>query len=145
MNGRPDRVEDVLPHRYPFLFIDRVIETVPGKKAVAELCIGSDMPYTAGSAGGAFPDVLIIEAMAQTGALAAAGAGVDDAAEAPAVKGYLAGLNDVKFHGRAYPGDVVRMELEYVARMGSMVRFTGRASVAGIEIASCGLTFTVEE
>jgi len=145
MTGRPDRVAGVLPHRYPFLFIDRVIETVPGRRAVAELKVGSDMPYTADRAGEAFPDVLIIEAMAQTGALAAAGPGEEGAGEARAVRGYLAGLNDVEFHGRAYPGDVVMMELDYVARMGPMVRFTGRASVGGVEIASCGFTFTVEE
>jgi len=142
MNLRLDRAGEMLPHRYPFLFVDRVIETVPGRRAVAELNVGPDMPYTATGAGGAFPDMLVIEAMAQAGALAAAGAGEG---EAVPVKGYLAGLNDVRFHGRAYPGDVVRMELDYVARMGPMVRFNGRASIDGIEIASCGLTFTVEE
>jgi len=143
---RPEDISAILPHRYPFLLVDRVVEAEPGVRAVAELEVTADMPFVSVQEEGTFPDVLVLEAMAQVGAVAAAGYGGEDVSpgNGPGIRGYLAAISDASFKGRLRPGDVLRIEMRYLARMGPMVKFTGSASVGGEEIVSCGLTFTVE-
>jgi 3-hydroxyacyl-[acyl-carrier-protein] dehydratase len=141
----PEVILRSLPHRYPFLFVDKVLEVEPGVRAVAIVRMTANTPYFSRAGRLEFPDVLIIEAMAQLGAVTAAA--TDDTAsdaDQPPVSGYLAAINDAVFKVRAVPGDTITLTLDYVARMGSMVRFNGTAIINGDVAATCGLTFTVE-
>jgi 3-hydroxyacyl-[acyl-carrier-protein] dehydratase len=133
----------VLPHRYPFVMLDRVLEVIPGKRAVAEKTITQDGFFKRGRGGLFFPELFLLEAMAQLGAIAAA-AGPDDGRPGAADKvGYLAGLHDVKFTARPMPGDRVLFTVEYEARLGGLVRFTGTAKIGDELAAESKLTFTI--
>lgn len=135
-----------LPHRYPFLMVDRVVEVEPGVRAVAVKTVTAVGHHQQGLPGLAFPEVMVLEAMAQVGALTAAGAAPmpDAPAGETAISGYLAALTDVKFHVRPVPGDVVVMTLEFVARIGPLVRFRGTAAIDGETAVEAGLSFTVD-
>ena len=130
----------VLPHRPPFLAIDRVIEILPGKRAVAAKDV------TAGSfwsgKGDSYPQVLILEAMAQVGALAAAGPG-NDSGGGELMPGYLAALSDTKFGRMPQAGDTVVFTMEFEAGMGGLVRFKGTARIADEMAAESVMTFSV--
>jgi len=151
-NELPISAEDILrrlPHRPPFLLVDKVLEVVPGKKAVAVKTVTDDAETMRSAVGGFSREILVIEAMAQTGALAYAqmepGEGLAESGSAEVVvTGYLAGLNDVVFHRRPRPGDTLELTLEFVAAMGTMARFAGIAKVRNETVAEAGLTFTVE-
>lgn len=140
-----------LPHRYPFLMVDRVIELVPGGRAVAIKTLTADAPFSGRAGRPVSPEILVLETMAQVGAVTYAfsgrvpgvsGAGYEPGN--PGVQGYLAGLNDVVFHIRPRIGDTLELVLEYVAAMGPLVRFKGTAEISGNIAVEAGLTFTVE-
>ncbi|WP_022655119.1 3-hydroxyacyl-ACP dehydratase FabZ [uncultured Desulfovibrio sp.] len=98
----------ILPHRYPFLLVDRVVECVPGSHIKAYKNVSVNEPFFQGHFPGVpiMPGVLILEALAQTGALLAA-AGMDDLTD----KLFLfTGLDGVKFRRQVVPGD--RLDLE---------------------------------
>jgi 3-hydroxyacyl-[acyl-carrier-protein] dehydratase len=108
-----------LPHGHPFRFVDRVIETDPGKRAVGIKNI------TYGEA--ILPGVLIIEAMAQIAGIAL------HSADRPGQTGpsYLAAVRNVKFHRPVTPGDQLRLFAELVAQMDKLARFAVKAEVNG--------------
>lgn len=118
----------VLPHRYPFLLVDRIIDTEPGKRIVVIKNVSFNEPHFMGH----FPDhpvmpgVLILEAMAQAGALLA---GKTDPA---AVRGrlvYFMTIDKVRFRKPVIPGDQLRLELTLTKRRRDIWRFTGMAYV----------------
>lgn len=133
---------NALPHGYPFLMVDRVVEVEPGRRAVAEKTITSDTMFAHGRPGGTSPEILVLEAMAQVGALTVAA----DAGKAPVggIMGYLAGMNDVVFHVRPKAGDRLVLTLEFVASIGALARFRGEARISGVLAVEAGLTFTAE-
>ena len=99
--------EDILPHREPFLFIDEILELVPGESARARWTLAPDTPFLAGHFPGEpiMPGVIIVEALAQTGALAALS--TDDG------KGKLAlfaGVDKCRFKRPVRPGDTLEFE-----------------------------------
>jgi len=134
-------ITGVLPHGYPFLMVDRVVEVVPGRRAVAIKNITGDCGWTGTDEGGSYPQLFLIEAMAQVGALAASGTGIGDPGM-PAIPGYLAGLNDAKFGRMPETGDQVVFTLDYEAGMGGLVRFKGTAKIGEEMAAESGLTFS---
>lgn len=101
-------IQRVIPHRYPFLLVDRIIELEPGQRAVGLKCVTRNEPFFAGH----FPDypvmpgVLIAEALAQVGAVAVLRA-IDAGERAP----FLAGLDAFRFKRQVVPGDVLRLEV----------------------------------
>jgi 3-hydroxyacyl-[acyl-carrier-protein] dehydratase len=118
----------IIPHRYPFLLIDRILELEPGKRAVGEKLVTIGEPYFQGH----FPDypimpgVLIVEALAQTGSVAAL-----SLPENKQKLGLFAGLNNVRFKRPVVPGDTLRLEVEFdKIRMG-IGRGKGVATVNG--------------
>ncbi|UCE89040.1 MAG: 3-hydroxyacyl-ACP dehydratase FabZ [Pseudomonadota bacterium] len=125
-----------LPHRYPFLLIDRVLECEPGKSLTGIKNVTFNEPYFTGH----FPDhpvmpgVLIIEALAQgTGILAFR------TAQATPQEGslyYLVGVDDARFKQPVVPGDQLRLEIEVIKNMRSVWKFNGRALVDGKLVAS---------
>jgi len=134
----------VLPHRYPFLMVDRVVEVTPGKRAVAVKNITKDNPFSGTAQGDAWPALLVIEAMAQVGALAATPAG-EGQTGGDSIPGYLAGLHDVFFKRIPRVGDQVVMTLDFEARLGPMVRFKAVAEIGGETAVEAGLTFTIPQ
>ncbi len=131
-----------LPHRFPFLMVDRVLEIDPGRRAVAVKRITADGFYCGRR--GTMAGLLLVESMAQVGALAAAPR-VAVSPESGLMPGFLAGLGDVSFLKSPDVGDVVALTLVFQARLGGLVRFKGVAEIGGEKAAEATLTFSVPE
>jgi 3-hydroxyacyl-[acyl-carrier-protein] dehydratase len=136
--GRQD-INSTIPHGYPFLFIDRVVELEPGVRAVGLMNIAADSPFAGMGKAGCFPQMLLVEALAQLGAIA--GAAGDKAGYAG--PGYLAAMTDVKFGRRPVVGDSIRLVAELRARMGKLVMFNATADIDGDAAAEATLTFSL--
>jgi 3-hydroxyacyl-[acyl-carrier-protein] dehydratase len=119
-----------LPHRYPFLMVDRVLDVVPGKSIVAVKNISSNEAYFEGHFPGypVMPGVLIIEALAQAG-------GVLAYESAPAEERiwilYLVGIEETRFKQTVRPGDQLTLRVELVKRRRNLWRFNAHAEVDG--------------
>jgi UDP-N-acetylglucosamine acyltransferase len=123
-----------IPHRYPFLLIDRVIELAEGKRAVAIKNVTMNEPQFTGHFPGIpiMPGVLIIEALAQVGVVMAL--------RLPATEGKIilfAGIDGVRFRRQVVPGDQLRLEVETVWLRGALGKMKGKATVNG-EVAAEG-------
>jgi 3-hydroxyacyl-[acyl-carrier-protein] dehydratase len=126
-------VQRILPHRYPFLFIDRVVEVVPEKSIVAELLVSMSSPILQGHFPGnpILPGVVQIEAMAQAAVVLAHASGHFD----PATHNcYIIGVSPAKFRMPAVPGEVLRIAVE-AQRLGRIGKFSGTVR-AGDEVKS---------
>ncbi|MEA5082991.1 MAG: 3-hydroxyacyl-ACP dehydratase FabZ [Lachnospiraceae bacterium] len=101
----------VLPHRPPFLLIDRIEEVVPGERVVAIKNVTMNEPYFVGHfpSEPVMPGVLIVEAMAQAGAYA-----VLSMEEYKGKTAYFGGIDKAKFRRKVVPGDTLRIELEII-------------------------------
>ncbi|RME16011.1 MAG: 3-hydroxyacyl-[acyl-carrier-protein] dehydratase FabZ [Alphaproteobacteria bacterium] len=125
-------IKRCIPHRYPFLFVDRVEDIVPNESAVGIKMVTVNEPHFQGHfpAAPIMPGVTIVEAMAQTSAvMVALSLGLVDK-EALV---YFMGIDGVKFRRKVVPGDVLRMEIRTTrGGPGSKVwKFSGKASVDG--------------
>jgi UDP-3-O-[3-hydroxymyristoyl] N-acetylglucosamine deacetylase/3-hydroxyacyl-[acyl-carrier-protein] dehydratase len=119
----------ILPHRYPFLLVDRIVHTEPGKRIVGIKNVTMNEPFFPGHFPGhpVMPGVLIVEAMAQTGGMLLMGQ-VDDP-ESKVV--YFMSIDGVKFRKPVVPGDQLRFELEMLKFRGKTCRMRGVAYVDG--------------
>jgi len=138
-----DQIQQLLPHRPPFLLVDEVEELEPGVRCVAARTLRDDDFWFAGHFPGnpVMPGVLIVEALAQTATLAAASAaakgGAAAAAPGPAAGplggkiGLFAGIDKVRFKRVVKPGDTMRLEAEIVAVHGPVGRAKVKATVDG--------------
>ena len=128
-----------LPHRYPFLLIDRVLECEPGKRLVGIKNVSYNEPYFTGHfpQRPVMPGVLILEAMAQaTGILAFKTLGrVPDENSLY----YFVGIDKGRFKQPVNPGDQLRLEVEYVKQLRGIWKFNGRALVDGNVVCSAEL------
>src|SRR3990172_7433428 len=104
-----------LPHKFPFVMLDRVLEVEPGRRAQAEKLITRGSHFETGG-GVYYPEMFLLEAMAQLGAVAAAAQG-GAAADGEARTGYLAAISDARFYRRPRVGDRVGFAVEYEAGM----------------------------
>jgi 3-hydroxyacyl-[acyl-carrier-protein] dehydratase len=123
-----------LPHRYPFLLVDRVLDVVPGKSIVALKNVSANEAYFQGHFPGhpVVPGVLIIEALAQAaGVLAYESA----TAEERMWILYLVGIEETRFKQIVRPGDQLTLRVELVKRRRNLWRFTGVAEVDGKAVA----------
>ncbi|MBI4515261.1 MAG: 3-hydroxyacyl-ACP dehydratase FabZ [Deltaproteobacteria bacterium] len=120
----------LLPHRYPFQFVDRVLEFVDGERIVAIKNLSLLDPFFRGHFPGnpLMPGVLICEALAQAGALLAHRSKDGVAAGAAVV---LSGLDNVRFRRPVVPGDQLRLEVTLTRRHPPLWRLHGRATVDG--------------
>lgn len=107
-----EEIMNILPHRYPFLMVDRIIELIPGKRAVGIKNVSINEPYFTGHFPGkpVMPGVLMIEAMAQVGACA-----LLSQDEYKSRLAYLAGVDHIRFKRQAEPGDTLRIETELLS------------------------------
>jgi 3-hydroxyacyl-[acyl-carrier-protein] dehydratase len=129
-----EEIEKIIPHRVPFLWIDRVEELEPGIHCVAWLTVDAENPIFAGHfpACPILPGVLLIEAVAQTAAVMM-GSTTPTETMGTAL---LAAVNRFKFHKPVSPGTVLRIETTKLTEAGSMACIEGTVSAAGEKVAS---------
>ena len=120
-------IRRLLPHRYPFLLVDAVLECELGVRLVARKLVSHDEPYFtgAGDARDEMPGLLVVEALAQAGGLLLL-AGLADAAGQVV---YFASLDAVRWHAPVHPGDDLRLQVTVVKSRGALHRVHGEARV----------------
>jgi len=129
-----DRIQQMIPHRYPMLMIDRVVDVVPGVRATGVKNVSINEPYFQGHfpSEPVMPGVLIIEAMAQTAAvLVVETLGPDN--EGRLV--YFMTVDSARFRKPVVPGDTVRIHVEKQRHRGNVWKFRGEARVEGTLVA----------
>jgi UDP-3-O-[3-hydroxymyristoyl] N-acetylglucosamine deacetylase / 3-hydroxyacyl-[acyl-carrier-protein] dehydratase len=133
----------VIPHRYPFLLVDRILELEPGKRVVGLKNVTINEPFFQGHFPGhpIMPGVLIIEAMAQVGGMLLLGAMPER--ENKVV--YFTTLNNVKWRRPVKPGDQLRFELELLQVRGSVAKMSGVARVDGEIVAEAEMGAMVRD
>ncbi|RJQ76906.1 MAG: 3-hydroxyacyl-[acyl-carrier-protein] dehydratase FabZ [Desulfobacteraceae bacterium] len=132
-----------LPHRYPFLLIDRILECVPDQKIIGLKNVTINEPFFQGHFPGTpiMPGVLIIEAMAQAGGVLAFHSMPNlDAGTLM----YFMGLDQVRFRKQVVPGDQLILELEIVKKRAKVIKMSGSAKVEGQVAAEAQLMATFE-
>jgi len=133
-------IQQIIPHRWPFLLVDKVIDLQPGESATGiknvtagDICFQGHFPdYPI------FPGVLIVEAMAQVGAVAVL--------SVPENEGKIvlfAGIDNLRFRGPVFPGDTLRLEVRFTKMRGSIGKGTAKATVEGKTVAEGELTFAI--
>ena len=136
-----DEIEAILPHRDPFLLIDEVVELEPGERVVARKKVRPDEWYFKGHFPGrpVMPGVLIVEAMAQAGAVA-----VLSEEENRGKIAFFGGIDDVRFKRIVEPGDELELECRLERVRGPIGKGKATAKVDGKLAARGTLTFAVE-
>jgi 3-hydroxyacyl-[acyl-carrier-protein] dehydratase len=133
------KIQEILPHRYPFLMIDRVTTFEDNQKVVAIKCVTMNEPYFTGHFPGrpVMPGVMILEAMAQAGAILAlkSSEGV-----IPGKIIFLTGATDVRFKKQVTPGDVLRIEMRSVKKRRPLWIMEGEVTVNGKVVCSGSIT-----
>lgn len=119
-------IKQILPHRYPFLLVDRILEIEPGKRIVGLKNVTANEAYFNGHFPSypVMPGVLIIEALAQTGAVA-----VLNMEEYRGKLVLFAGIDKVRFRRQVVPGDQLRLEVEVTKLRGRVGKCQARAYV----------------
>jgi 3-hydroxyacyl-[acyl-carrier-protein] dehydratase len=132
-----------LPHRYPFLLVDRVLECTPGQSVVAIKNETINEPFFPGHfpQRPVMPGVLIMEAMAQASGMLAYR--TDPSLEQPGSLYFFVGMDKVRFKRQVEPGDQLRFEVDLVRTKRGMWMFSGKALVDGQVAASGDLMMTV--
>jgi len=134
-------IQTILPHRYPFLLLDRVVEIGPDK-IVALKNVTINEPFFQGHFPGhpVMPGVLIVEALAQAGAvLAAKATGFDPATQVV----YFMAMDKVKFRKPVVPGDQLALEVVPLRKGGAVWKLRGEAKVGGQVVAEAEMLATM--
>ena len=134
-----EQIQELLPHRYPFLLVDRVIELEPGKRVVAIKNVSINEPFFQGHfpKHPVMPGVLVIEAMAQAAGTLIRLSTKNDPESNPLF--YLVKIDKARFSAKVVPGDQLRLEVRLKRLLRGMGLFEARALVDGNEVASCEL------
>jgi len=135
-------IMDTLPHRFPFLLVDRITEIEPGKRAVGIKNVTINEPFFAGHWPGqpVMPGVLILEAMAQVG-----GIFLLKSVEDTGKLAFYGGIDRARFKRPVVPGDQLRIEAELTKRRGNIGKVNAVATVDGEVVCSGELTFAMQE
>lgn len=135
------QIKQIIPHRYPFLLVDKIIEIEEGKRVVGIKNVTVNEPFFQGH----FPEypvmpgVLILEALAQTGAIAVLGQ-----EENKGKIGFLAGVDKCRFKQQVKPGDQLRLEIEIIRMKGSIGKGKGVATVDGKVACEAEIMFAIQ-
>lgn len=136
-----NEIKEIIPHRQPFLLIDRVVEYEAGERCVAIKQVSGNEPFFQGH----FPDyavmpgVLITEALAQTGAVA-----ILNSEENKGKLALFAGIDKCRFKKQVTPGDTLRLKVEITKMRGPIGKGNAKATVDGQLACSCELTFAIQ-
>jgi 3-hydroxyacyl-[acyl-carrier-protein] dehydratase len=132
------KIMNLLPHRYPFIMIDRILELVPGEKVVALKNVTINEPFFQGHFPGSpiMPGVLMIEAMGQAGAVLAAES-LPEEEQGSLI--YFMGINKVKFRKPVVPGDQIIFELKFLKQRSKVFKMSGVAFVDEKRVAEAEL------
>ena len=133
-------IMEIIPHRQPFMLIDTIEEMEPGVRALAKKCVSYNEPFFQGHFPGepVMPGVLIVEALAQTGAVA-----ILSLPENKGKTAYFAAINSAKFKKKVIPGDVLMLETEIIKVKGPMGIGKATATVDGKVAVHAELTFAI--
>ncbi len=133
-------IEQIIPHRHPFLLVDYIEELEPGKRAVGYKCITFDEPQFRGHfpQEPVMPGVLMIEALAQVGAVA-----ILSVEENKGKTAYFGGIDKARFKRKVVPGDKLKLECEVIKTKGPIGIGKAAASVDGEVAVTAELTFAV--
>ncbi|MBE7029944.1 MAG: 3-hydroxyacyl-ACP dehydratase FabZ [Ruminococcaceae bacterium] len=133
-------IQAIIPHRYPFLLVDRIIEMEEGVRAVGIKNVTVNEPFFQGHFPGfpIMPGVLILEALAQTGAAA-----ILSKEENKGKIGVFAGVNNFKFKKQVFPGDTLRLEAEIITMKMNIGKANARAYVGDKLAAGGEITFAI--
>ena len=135
-----NQIKEIIPHRYPFLLVDRIIEVEEGKRAVGIKNVSANEPFFSGH----FPEypvmpgVLIVEALAQVGAVS-----VLMKEENKGKTPFFAGIDHCRFKKQVTPGDQLRLEVEMTRVRGSIGKGKGVATVNGEVVCEAELIFAL--
>ncbi|WP_041538062.1 3-hydroxyacyl-ACP dehydratase FabZ [Carboxydothermus hydrogenoformans] len=133
-------IMNILPHRYPFLLVDKILEVVPGEKAVGIKNVTINEPFFQGHFPGRpiMPGVLLLEAMAQVGAVAI----LTDERYAGKLP-MFAGIDGARFRKPVLPGDQVVFEVELLKIKGSLGKARGSGKVNGELVVEAEILFAL--
>lgn len=131
----PD-VQELLPHRYPFLLVDRITAIVPGKRAVGVRQVTADEWFTGQAGSYEMPNTLILEALAQLSGAVLIGL----AEQVVGAVGYFVGMQRVKFRGVARAGDEIVLECNLLQFKRGICKTAVTASVNGRRIVRAQIT-----
>ena len=134
------QIQQIIPHRHPFLLLDYVEDYEPGQYAIAYKCVSYREEFFAGHfpQEPVMPGVLIVEALAQTGAVA-----ILSQPEFAGKTAYFAAIKEAKFKGKVVPGDVLRLETEIIKVKGPIGVGSAKAYVDGKLVTQAELTFAI--
>jgi 3-hydroxyacyl-[acyl-carrier-protein] dehydratase len=142
-----NQIKNYLPHRYPFLLLDKVLECVPGETITALKNVTINEPFFHGHfpQQPLMPGVLIIEAMAQAAAILGVISGAESRDDLDDVLYYLVGIDKARFRKTVQPGDQLIIEVRFITVRRNIWKFSATASVDGKIVANTDLLTTVAD